>query len=254
MGRSIGSRIEVNANYFESRPERGSLTTALTGTVRETFSPRFSLLQLVTRSDGQFSAAWGGEFLTNRVKVNADYQNVYLPFRPGRPFEQALALNVALQVYGPWLLSGATNVGPDGHLRYTFGVTTFLYRQSGFGNSQDQNRFSFPKYVLQGVVRDSDGSPLPGVALHFGKELAFTDDGGRFLVRFRKRGPFAVQVSPAEFLIPGVFEVVKAPTSLLADPENSALDVEIVIRKVKPEPTPTPAPTTASSAANPANI
>jgi hypothetical protein len=51
VGRPIGSHIEVNCNYFESRPEYGSLTTILSGTVRETLSQRFSLLQLVSRSN-----------------------------------------------------------------------------------------------------------------------------------------------------------------------------------------------------------
>src|SRR5437879_4132007 len=60
VGRRIGQRIEVNTNYFESKPKSASpaavaagTVTILSGTVREDISPRFSLLQLVSRTAGQ---------------------------------------------------------------------------------------------------------------------------------------------------------------------------------------------------------
>lgn len=96
-GRAIASRFEVTGNYFQSRFEGVSLTT-LSGTMREMFSRRFSLLQVVSHSNDETTLAYGGEFLANRFKVNADYQNVYLPFRPNRPFEQALSVNASLRV------------------------------------------------------------------------------------------------------------------------------------------------------------
>jgi len=47
VGRRIGQRFEVNTNYFDSRSQDGASTTILSGTVRENFSSRFSLLQLI---------------------------------------------------------------------------------------------------------------------------------------------------------------------------------------------------------------
>jgi len=55
VGRRFGQRLEVNTNYFESQSQApgasqailGAKTTILSGTVRENFSSRFSLLQLV---------------------------------------------------------------------------------------------------------------------------------------------------------------------------------------------------------------
>src|SRR5438876_2164354 len=134
-GRRIGQRLEVNANYFQSRPHSnvtaGETTTILSGTVRENFSSRFSLLQLISRTGGQTTFAVGGDLTSNRLMLRADYQNVYLPFRPDRPFQQALALNAAFRVAGPLLLTGASNVAPDGRLRYSFGASTYLYRFRG---------------------------------------------------------------------------------------------------------------------------
>src|SRR5229473_4010723 len=155
-GRRIGRRLEINTNWFESKPKSGETTTILSGTVRENFSSRFSLLQLISRTAGQTTFSFGGDFTSNRLLLRADYQNVYLPFRPERPFEQALALNVALRVAGPLQLTAASNVAPDGHLRYSFGASTYLYRLGGMMSAQSET-FSIAKYLVEGIVKDDHG-------------------------------------------------------------------------------------------------
>ena len=231
VGRRIGRRIEVNTNWFESKAKDGESSTILSGTVRESFSSRFSLLQLISRTDGQTTFAFGGDFTSNRLMLRADYQNVYLPFRPDRPFEQALALNVALRVAGPLQLTAASNVAPDGHLRYSFGASTYLYRFRGMMAAQSET-FSIAKYVVQGIVKDGEGNPVEGAALHIGKEVVYSDSAGRFLVRLSKHGPFAVSVAPEEFITNGVYEAVSAPAEVRAETEDAASNVEVVIRRV----------------------
>jgi hypothetical protein len=233
VGRRIGRRIEVNTNWFQSKPKSGTASTILSGTMRENFWSRFSLLQLISRTDGQTTFAYGGDFTSNRLLLRADYQNVYLPFRPDRPFEQALALNAALRVAGPWQVTAASNVAPDGHLRYSFGVSTYLYRFRGMMSAQSET-FSIAKYVVQGVVKDDHGVPVEGAALHIGKEVVYTDSTGRFLVRFSRRGPFPLRVTPEEFITNGVYEAVSAPIEVKAEIEAAASDVEVVIRRVPP--------------------
>jgi len=111
-GTPIRQLLEVNANYFRSapggqrndvkpQPRPGGTTTGsttptsttpgpaeviLSGTLRERFSSRFSLLQLISRTEGQTTVAFGGDFTSNRLMARVDYQNVYLPFRPSQPF------------------------------------------------------------------------------------------------------------------------------------------------------------------------
>jgi hypothetical protein len=233
VGRRIGRRFEVNTNWFQSRPQRGETTTILSGTVRENFSSRFSLLQLISRTGGQTTFAFGGDFTSNRLLLRADYQNVYLPFRPNRPFEQALALNVALRVAGPWQVTAASNVAPDGHLRYSFGASTYLYRFRGMMNGQADS-FSIAKYLVQGVVKDDHGIPVEGAALHIGKQVVYTDSSGRFQERFSKRGPFPLSVAPEEFITNGVYEAVSAPSEVKAETEEAATEVEVVVRRVPP--------------------
>jgi hypothetical protein len=236
VGRRIGQRVEVNTNYFKSSPQASGTTasektTILSGTVRENFSSRFSLLQLISRTAGQTTFAFGGDFTSNRLQLRADYQNVYLPFRPDRPFEQALALNVSLRVKGPLQVTAASNVAPDGRLRYSFGASTYLYRISGMAsNAFSQDSFSIAKFVIQGVVKDDQGVPVEGAALHIGREIAYTDSSGRFQVRVSKHGPYAISVVPDEFLTNVVYEVVSAPAQVRAELDSAAGDVEIVVR------------------------
>jgi len=234
VGRRIGRLLEVNTNWFQSKPKSGATSTILSGTVRENFSSRFSLLQLIARTDGQTTFAFGGDFTSNRLMLRADYENVYLPFRSDRPFEQALALNVGLRVAGPWQLTAASNVAPDGHLRYSFGASTYLYRLRGMMSAQSET-FSIAKYLVQGVVKDDHGDPVEGAALHIGKEVVYSDSSGRFLVRFSKRGPFPVSVAPDEFITNGVYEAVSAPAEVKAETEDTATDLQVVvIRRVPP--------------------
>jgi hypothetical protein len=239
LGHRLGERLEGTANYFTSRPQGGLLTTILSGSLREKISQRFSILELLTRSNGQTTTAFGGDFISNRLNIRADYQNVYLPFRPDRPFQQALALNVGVRVWGPYQFTAASNVAPDGHLRYTFGASTYLYRYRGMMSQQSQSpdSFSLPKFLVEGMVKDTDGNPVEGAALRIGREVVFTDSSGHFLNRFRKHGPFQVKVVPDEFLISGSFEVVQAPPEVRADSEDRATDIVIVVRRLRPEKT-----------------
>ena len=232
-GRRFHQRLEVTGNYFNSHASDGFSDAMLTGTFREIISPRFSLLQLVTRSAGLTTFAYGGEFLTNRFSVRADYQNVYLPLRPDRPFEQALALNASIRVLGPIQITAASNVAPDGHIRYTFGGTTYLYRYKGLSpwQSRAPESYSFPKYLVQGVVRDEEQNPIAGAALRINGEILYTDDAGRFFYRFRKQGKIRFEVAVEEFLAPGVFEVVSAPSQVSAEPQDRAQDTTVVLRR-----------------------
>ncbi len=234
VGRRINHRLEANTNYFLSKSDYGVKNSILSGTLRENFSSRFSFLQLVSRTAGQTTFAFGGDYISNRILLRVDYQNVYLPFRPDRPFEQAMAFNASYRVSGPWQITAASNVAPDGHLRYSVGVTTYLYRSSGMFNANSPDSFSISKYVIHGLVLDDQGAPVEGAALHIGKQVAYTDSSGRFMVRFGKRGSFPFSLAPEEFMTNGVYQVVSAPSEVHAESEDSASDVQVVVRRVPP--------------------
>ena len=231
VGRRFGRLLEVNENWFQSKSEGAPSSTILSGTIRENFSSRFSLLQLISRTNGQTTFAFGGDFTSNRLMLQADYQNLYLPFRPDHPFEQALALNASVRVIGPMQITAASNVDPTGHLRYTFGMSTYVYRMSGMMSARSET-FSIAKFLVQGVVKDDQGNPVEGAALHIGKEVVYSDSTGAFLVRMGKHGPFPLSVVPEEFIANGFYEPVSAPSTVRAETDDAATRVEVVIRRV----------------------
>jgi hypothetical protein len=235
LGRRFGQRLEANTNYFVSQPQGGEKSTILSGTVRENLSARVSFLQLISRTAGQTTVSFGGDFTSNRLLLRADYQNVYLPFRPDHPFEQALALNVAYRVTGPLQITAASNVDPQGRLRYTFGASTYLYRWSGMTlNANSPDSFSIAKYVIEGMVKDDQNAPVEGAALHIANQVAYTDSTGHFMVRFSKHGPFSLSLAPEEFITTGLYAVVSAPSQVRAESEEGASNVQIVVRRVPP--------------------
>ena len=233
-GRRFGRVLEVNENWFQSKSEGQPASTILSGTIREYFSSRLSLLQLISRTSGQTTVSYGGNFTSNRLVLQADYQNIYLPFRPDHPFQQALAFNAAVRVVGPLQITAASNVDPTGHLRYTFGMSTWLYRMSGMSSGHSET-FSIAKFVVQGTVKDDHGDPVEGAALRVGKEVVYSDSTGAFLVRMGKHGPFPLRVVPDEFISSGLYEPVSAPASVRAELDNVASNVEVVIRRVPPQ-------------------
>ena len=235
VGRRFGRLLEVNENWFQSKSQGQPNSTVLSGTIRENLSSRLSFLQLISRTGGQTTFAFGGDFTSNRLMLQADYQNLYLPFRPDHPFQQALALNAAVRVLGPMQITAASNVDPTGHLRYTFGMSTYVYRTSGMTSTHSES-FSIAKFLVQGVVKDDQGNPVEGAALRIGKEVVYSDSTGAFLARMGKHGPFPLSVVPEEFLTNGLYEAVSAPSTVRAETEDAAANLEIVIRRVPPPP------------------
>ena len=234
VGRRFGRLLEINENWFQSKSDGEPSSTILSGTIRENFSSRFSLLQLISHTDGQTTIAYGGNFTSNRLMLQADYQNLYLPFRPDHPFQQALALNASVRIAGPLQITAASNVDPTGHMRYTFGMSTYLYRMSGMMAGHSET-FSIAKFLVQGIVKDDQGNPVEGAALRVGKEVIYSDSSGAFLVRMRKHGPFPLTVVPDEFISNGLYQTVSAPSAVRAETDDAAATVEVVIRRVPPE-------------------
>ena len=235
VGRRFGRLLEINENWFQSKSEGEPTSKILSGTIRENVSSRLSLLQLISRTNGQTTFAFGGNFTSNRLMLQADYQNIYLPFRPAHPFEQALALNASVRVIGPMQITAASNVDPTGHLRYTFGMSTYMYRMSGMISSARSETFSIAKFLVQGVVKDDQGNPVEGAALHIGKEVVYSDSTGAFLVRMGKHGPFPLSVAPDEFITNGAYETVSTPSTVRAETEEVAAKLIIVIRRIPPQ-------------------
>lgn len=251
--RPITRNIEGGVNYFRSLS--GPASSNLAGTMREKITQKLSLLQVVSRSQGNTNILFGGSYTTNRFAVNVDYQDLYLPFLPNNPFTHSLTVGLKLKLWGNIQVNGDTFRSSDGRLRYSAGASTLLVHNFQHGASET---YSFPKYVVRGHVRDESGAPIEGAALRIGNELVYTNAFGEFILRQQTAGPLRFEVVLPEFLNTLTFKVITAPASVTAEPEDSAHDVLVVLSPVfKPRSSSQPLlprqanPAPTSSGANP---
>lgn len=238
VGRRFRDLLDVSGSYFVSKSTGDTTQHLMTGTFREIISPRFNLLQVLTYSNGQTSLAYGGEFITNRFNARVDYQTQYLAFRTDKPFQQTLSFNASVRVAGPLSLNAASSVAPDGHTRYSFGATTYLYRAGGLfpsWGSQSDDSYKFPKYLVQGIVKDQEGKPIAGAAVQLGNDVIFTDGSGRFQYRLKKHKQMQFSVVPSQFLTTGFFEVVQAPSMVSSEKEDQAQEIVVIVRRLTPQ-------------------
>jgi hypothetical protein len=233
VSHAINRLVSVTANMYQSRPNQGAVSNTFTATFREQVNQKLALTQTIIRSNGQTTAAFGGEFVANRLNAFVGYQTVYVPFRPDKAFQQALSFNVRVNLPRNMQLTAGSFVDPQGKVRYTVGVGTYLYRVRGMvGPAATAQSFHFPKFVSEGIVVDVNGQPVEGAAIHVDGKVAYSDGDGRFMMRLGKVGPHAVVVAMDEFTTAGVWEVVEAPTSTVAQAEDAVTPIHIVLRRV----------------------
>jgi len=234
LGREIAGRVSAHANILHTHLAHGPSMTTFVATVREIISPRLSLLQVVSRSAGQTSMSYGGELVSNRLTVGVEYQTLYVPFQIGNQFKQALVLNIRLQPFGNFRAHVGTFVAPDGKVQYTASLGSFLYRGALSGTRPAV--MAIYRNVIRGRVTDPEGCPIRGAALRIDGHMTFTDSRGEFFVRMRRPGSYRLEVALAEFLTPGHYEVLSAPTTVGTAPEDRALPVRIVLQRINGAP------------------
>ena len=225
--RPITRNIEGGVTYFQSLS--GAASSNLAGTVREKITQKLSLLQVVSHSPGSTNMLFGGSYTTNRFTASVDYQDVYLPFLPNKPFTHSLTASLKLKLWGSVQVNGDTFRSSDGRLRYSAGASTLLVHNFQRGANET---FNFPKYVVRGHVRDESGAPIEGAALRIGDQLVYTNAFGEFILRLTKSGPLRFEVVLPEFLNTLTFKVITAPASVTAEPEDSAHDVLVVLSPI----------------------
>lgn len=232
--RDFTRRLGVGADYLGTLSAgRGSHT--ILATIRETFSSRLSLNQVITHGNGQTQIAFGGDFVSNFATLSVDYQTVFLPFAQAGPnqLKQIVVVSLHFQLPHGVQFNADTNVTPLGKLGYTAYASTYAYR--GMGPASPGTSFSgaFFHNAVRGRVLDPQGAPIEGAALRIGAELAVTDSDGNFIVRVKKAGDLNLKVAFGEFTAPGNYVVVQAPAMVRAAREDSAQVYTIILRRVR---------------------
>jgi hypothetical protein len=228
--RRITDRIDFGVSYF--RTLSGPLPTVsdLSTSIRETLSPKLSLLQVVNYSQGRTNVQFGGSYVTNRFAVNVDYQTLYMPFL-ANPFSQGISISVRVRLFRSMQMSVQTYRSADGRLRYSAWGDTLLTNKFRAVRSTGEDQFKHLRYMVRGHVQDQTGRPIEGAAIRIGQQLVITNADGEFFVRLHKAGTLTLEVVLTEFLNPGLFHLVSALPAVKVLPEAIAPDVEIVLER-----------------------
>ncbi len=250
LGYSVGPWVDAEAYLLQSRPSTGGLTNTPIISLREHITQRLSLLQQVTFNNGTPTFQFGGDIVTPIGDLGVSYQIVQQPFKPLDPFKSVLSISARLQL-GRYSTSLNTVIQPDGSVNYTATASTFLYLSQFGGTQPNLVSPQIGKFVITGRVVDERGQPVDGAALDFDGNVAFTNPEGQFLIRLGRPREYKLSILLDEFLTPGRWEVVSAPGSLRAVPEERISSVDIVVRRVVVTPPPAPPVTSTDSTVAP---
>jgi hypothetical protein len=221
--------LDLRLNYLVSAADTNPVFQSISLTSQEKLTPRISALQVTTFSAGKTSVAFGGSLLTNLLSVGVNYQTLYVPFRPDRPFTQALSINLNVNLRGNLHLSTATSFTPDGKMIYTLAGSGSYYRLAGLEAAPQLQSFRLQQYLVQGQVTTSQGLPIYGAAIRIGKGVFYSDRDGRFFARERKSGRYKIEVVTSEFIATGNFTIVSAPQDADATKDGSTPGIVIVL-------------------------
>lgn len=230
VGRELTRWLDAEMFLLQSRPEGQPTVTTPLANLRWRLSPHFGLSQQIVFHHGEPTVLCGASLRTSFGEFGLDYQIVHQPLQPLSPFRSALNLTARLQL-GSYSTNLGTYVRPDGTVDYSASGSTFLYMGSFGGIQPQQIGGAMARYVVQGTVRDESGNPVEGAAVKLNDGVVYTNSTGEFFIRVKHPEHYTLAVATEEFLLPGRWEVVSAPTTVVAMNEKQVTAVEIVLRR-----------------------
>jgi hypothetical protein len=228
--RRITNSIDFGVSYFRTLAGPNPPISNLSTSIRETLSPKLSLLQVVNYSQGRTNVQFGGSYVTNRIAASVDYQTLYMPFLVN-PFSQGISISFRVRLFRSIQVNVQTFRSANGQLHYTAWGDTLLTNRLRAFRSNGEDPFKHLRYMVRGHVQDQMGKPIEGAAIRIGQQLVFTNADGEFFVRLNKPGSLALEVVLTEFLNPASFHLVSALPAAKVLPEAVAPDVKIVLER-----------------------
>ena len=228
--RQITNSVGFGVTYFRTLSGPIPAISSLSTSIRETISPKLSLLEVIDYSQGRANIQFGGSYVTNRLAVNVDYQTLYMPFLVN-PFSQGISISLRVRMFKGMQWNVQTFRSGDGRLRYTASADTLLTTKFRAAGSSEDDAFKHLHYIVRGHVQDEAGNRVEGAAIRIGEQLVFTNSDGEFFLRRNKIGTAALEVVLTEFLNSAPFHLVLAPPSVKIYPEGAAPEIVIVLAR-----------------------
>jgi hypothetical protein len=235
VSRKVTSNIMTSGSYLRIQ-NNTQTTNILIGNVQEKITAHLTLNQGVSLQYNNRSLTWGAHWLGNRFTVGVQQDVLYTPLAGGfgsNPYISVWSVNLMTQLPRSMRLHLDSIIDPSGHVRYTSWIDGIGYSRNGDGppNRVAPASASFGRFVVMGQVQDEQGRPVWGIAIQVDGETAFTDNTGHFFLRFRKGLTYPVAVLSNRSLNPQYYEAVQVPVSALAETEDMARPILIVVRR-----------------------
>lgn len=250
--RQWGSLLTTYGTFLRFRTQSSKPYDVYLLTSEEHITPRFSVRQTITHSDGNTTLSWGGSILTNPVSVSLDYETIFNPVAGGfngRPLLQTWAAHINFALPHGLRFHYDNFVDPFGKLRYTAYLSgiQFAPRTAGEAATTSQGG-AVGRFLARGKVQDEQGRPVWGVAVRVDGQSAYSGRNGEFYVGMNRRKTYPLSVDVQHSISPGAWEVVSAPSSVAADTDDKAAPAKIIVRRAgAPAPPVVPAAQPASA-------
>jgi hypothetical protein len=213
LAESAGASLRLGFAQFGGDAYQSNGQRINTQNVQENFR-HWNFSQSFSESGPLHSYGFGGGYHNNRVAISVGQSVQFLPFDNG--FHQVTQISISIRVpHSDASVSAQVSLLPTG-AAYTMGGNSFVngpLKLEQAGPRRHAAHRNVGRYEIRGVVLNKSGLPEEGAAVALGDQLVFTNHAGQFVARLRKAHPVAVQVRPEEFLTPGKFTVVRAPST-----------------------------------------
>jgi hypothetical protein len=237
VSRKLTSRLNVSVSLLglKTGTERNIIYTA---SVQEKVFSHLTLNQGITRNGGVTTFSGGGRLVSNRLTLSLDHQLIYSPlaggFR-GKSVVQVWSVSLSFRLFRGLRVRADSYVDPYGKVRYTTYADGIHFARDGEDELQSPTQPipAFAKFVVRGIVQDVQGNPIWGISVQVDGQNAYSDNSGQFFVRFKNSDRYPVSMNPARALNPTVYEIVQAPDSALAQPDDVAVPIVIVVRRAR---------------------
>jgi hypothetical protein len=235
VNRRVDDRLSVFGAAIRIVTQSAKPANLLLATADEKITRRLSVRETFNHGQGTKTMAWGGQFLSNPITLGIDYETVFSPLAGafnGRPFVQAWAVNAQIQLPRGIRMHYGTFIDPFGKFRYTAFLSGIRYNGGGEAFPGPASApVNLGHYVIRGVVQDEHGNPVWGVAVQIDSTFVYSDNSGQFYVRVSRGGDYPLKIAQGKSLSATEWEIVSAPSTVLAAPEGKAKAVVIVVRR-----------------------
>lgn len=224
---SLGTTVGPVRNYVAFT--KSSSAKMLIETAYEQVTRHWLAQQIVIRSQGSTSIGFGGGYTSNRVSFGVDYGVGFIP-QARHPFQRTVTVHVDFSIHGTRVTAQTLMTAGLKPLYQLSGERWMQGPIETQGVSHAIHTVSSGKYQVTGVVTDSEGNGIEGVAIVVGRDVLYSNTTGRFSVTRKSAKAQSVHIDLGESTLVGDWKVKDCPGTVTPAIETTAAIHIVLIR------------------------